>query len=200
MKHRTFRAILAFIAALMIFTAGALRVSAESSGEGMSEATAGIDTDGLYSALPDDTREILDDSGITPSGGVDRVSVGDVLEFIVGLIKDSAAKPLKMLGTVTAVILLSSLLAGFSEASGKGAKTIYPLVTAAVSAVMISTYLSEIIRTAQTAFTAASDFMLGYIPVIAGVTAISGHQASAAVFSSVTLSAIQILARAVCWE
>ncbi|MCR4779478.1 MAG: hypothetical protein K5876_00130 [Ruminiclostridium sp.] len=60
---------------------------------------------------------------------------------------------------------------------------------------MISAYLSDIIASAQTAFEAASDFMLAYIPVIAGVTAAGGHTGSAALFSSVTLTGIQLLAR-----
>ena len=39
--------------------------------------------------------------------------------------------------------------------------------------------------------------MLAYIPVLAGVTAAGGHTASAAVFSAVALTAIQVLSRVI---
>lgn len=149
-------------------------------------------TDELYGAVPDEVRETLDDSGITPTGGAENVSMTDIIGYIAGLVTENLEKPLRMFVSVLAVVLLSALLAGISNAAGN---TVYPLVTSASSAVIISLYLSDIIGTAQTAFTAASDFMLAYIPVIAGVTAVGGHQATAALFSSVTLTAIQILAR-----
>jgi len=151
--------------------------------------------DELYGALPDTALETLEDSGISPSGGTENVSLGDIIGYIGDQVAENIGKPLKMFGTVLAVVLLASLLSGFGNAAGSTAKSIYPLVSSASAAVIVSLYLGEIIAAAQTAFDAASDFMLAYIPVIAGVTAAGGHQASAALFSSLTVTAIQILAR-----
>ncbi len=149
-------------------------------------------TDELYGAVPDEVRDTLEDSGITPAGGVENISLTDILGYIAGLVTENIEKPLKLFGSVLAVVLLSSLMSGMSTAA---ASKVYPLVTSASAAVMITAYLGDVIGTAQTAFKAATDFMLAYIPVIAGVTAIGGHQASAALFSTVTLTAIQLLAR-----
>ncbi|MBR5088329.1 MAG: hypothetical protein IK093_02770, partial [Ruminiclostridium sp.] len=110
-------------------------------------------------------------------------------------IADNADKPLRMFASVTAVILLASLLAGVSDAAGGMSTGVYALVTSASAAVVISVSLGDIIGTAETAFTAVSDFMLAYIPVLGGVAAAGGHTGSAAVFSSVTLTAIQVLSR-----
>lgn len=151
--------------------------------------------DELYDALPADTAEMLDENGITPDGGAGSVPVSDIFGTIAGLVRDNAGKPLKMFGTVTAVILLASLLSGVSGAAGGTAGKIYPLVTSLACAAVISAYMSSILDTARAAFAGISDFMLVYIPVIAGVTAAGGHTASAAVFSSVSLTAIQVLAR-----
>ena len=149
-------------------------------------------TDELYGAVPEEVRDVLDDSGISPTGGSESVSLTDILGYIAELVTENIGKPLKMFASVLAVVLLSALLSGIS---GAAAGKVYTLVTSAASAVIISLYLGDIIGTARTAFSAASDFMLVYVPVIAGVTAVGGHQASAALFSTLTLTAIQILAR-----
>ena len=150
--------------------------------------------DSLYEALPEEAREMLDESGITPDGGAGSVGIGEILRAIGDAFAENADKPLKMFAAVTAVILLSAVLAGASDAAGMNSG-VYGLVTSAAAAAVISAYLADITETAQTAFNAASDFMLVYVPVMAGVTAAGGHTASAAVFSSVTLTAIQVLSR-----
>lgn len=179
MKYRCIAALVTFIAALVMFS---LPCGAE------------FGTDELYGSLPDEAREMLDENGITPEGGAGDVGVGDVWDSIVRMFTEQADKPLKMFGAVIAVILLASVIASVSDASG-GVPQVYTLVTTASCAVVISVYMSEILGTAEAAFSGVSDFMLAYIPVLAGVTAAGGHAASAAVFSSVTLTAIQVLSR-----
>ena len=157
-----------------------------------SHCRAQFGTDELYDAVPDEVRETLDDSGITPSGGAENAGLTDIIGYIAGLVTENMGKPLKMFAAVLAVVLLSALLSGISGAAGT---RIHFPVTAASSAVIVSMYLADITGSAQTAFGAGTDLMLAYIPVIAGVTAVGGHQASAALFSSVALTAIQLLAR-----
>lgn len=159
------------------------------------DSGAYIDTDKLYDAVPDEARDMLDENGITPNGGTQDISVSEILDGLIEIVTENAGKPMKMFGSLTAVVLLSALLAGMSNTGGGAAAKVYPLVTAASAAVMISAYLSEMISVSQTAFTAASDFMMTYIPIIAGVAAAGGHTGTAAVFSSVTLVSVQILAR-----
>ena len=154
---------------------------------------ADFGTDELYGALPDETREMLDDSGITPEGGVEKVGIADIWDKLTSLVTEQSDKPLKMFASVTAVILLASILSSVNEAAGGSG--VYALVTSASAAVVISAYLSDMISTAQTAFSAAADFMLTYIPVLAGVAAVGGHAASASVYSAAALTAIQVLSR-----
>lgn len=151
-------------------------------------------TDELYGALPDEAREELEDSGITVDGGTEKLSIGDIWEQIVSAFTENADKPLRMFAAVIAVVLLTSLISGVSDTAG-GGSGVYTLVTSVSAAAVISAYLGDIIDTARTAFTAVSDFMLTYVPVLAGVAAAGGHTASAAVYSSVTLTAIQVLSR-----
>ena len=183
MKFKLLRAIMSFFAVMILMSVLAVTCGAQ------------FGTDELYDALPEEAREMLDDGGITPEGGADTVNVSDIFGTITELVKENAGKPLKMFGAVTAVILLASLLSGIGGTAGGAVSRVYPLVTALSCAAIVTVYLSGILDAARSAFSTVTDFMLVYIPVIAGVTAAGGHTASAAVFSSVTLTAIQVLAR-----
>ena len=183
MKFKMLRAIMSICAVMVLISALAVNCGAQ------------FGTDELHDALPEEAREMLDDGGITPEGGADTVNVSDIFGTITELVKENAGKPLKMCGAVTAVILLASLLSGIGGTAGGAVSRVYPLVTALSCAAIVTVYLSGILDAARSAFGTVTDFMLVYIPVIAGVTAAGGHTASAAVFSSVTLTAIQVLAR-----
>ena len=183
MKSKFIRLLVVLFAVFFLMTALCVVCGAE------------LAADELYDALPEDAAEMLDKNGITPEGGAGSVPVSDIFGTIAELVGESAGKPLKMFGAVTAVILLASLLSGVSDAAGGTVGKIYPLVTSLTCAAIISVYMSGILDTARAAFAGISDFMLVYIPVMAGVTAAGGHTASAAVFSSVSLTAIQVLAR-----
>ncbi len=156
-----------------------------------------FEPDELRGALPEDAARVLDDRGVTPEGGAESISVPDILEDIMNAFRDNVGAPLRMFAALLAVILLSALLESIGSASGGKLAGIYTLVTSAVAAVTVAGSLSVVTETAKTAFRAASDFMLVYIPVVAGVTAAGGHTTSAAVYSSVTIGAIQLLSWAV---
>lgn len=156
---------------------------------------ADFGTDELYDAVPEESRELLDESGVTPEGGAERVSIAEIWDMITDTVTENADKPLKMFASVTAVILLASLLSSVSEAAGGASAGVYALVTSGACTAAIAAYLSDMISTARTALEAASDFMLTYIPVFAGVAAAGGHTASATVFSGVTVTAIQVMSR-----
>ncbi|MBP5606470.1 MAG: hypothetical protein J6X60_13180, partial [Ruminiclostridium sp.] len=128
-------------------------------------------TDELYDALPVYTAEELERNGITPEGGTEKVGIGGVLEIIADSFAENAGKPLKMFASVAAVILLSSVMSGMSDAAGGKTAGVYSLVSAAASAVVICAYMSDIIDASQKALNTASDFMLTYVPVLAGVAA-----------------------------
>ena len=157
----------------------------------------GIDTDMLPEALPSDTAAALEESGISPGGGIQSVGVLDIMEEIKKAVSENAGEPAAMFMSVTAVLLLSSLMKGLAETSGGSAAQVYSAVSALGASAVICGYMSAVISAAGTAFSAGADFMLIYVPVFAGVTAALGHVSSAAVSSALTVSVIQLLARAV---
>ncbi len=149
-------------------------------------------TDEIYAALPEEARSFMDKNEITPeNGGAAYLDPMMVMEDIWGLFLENAAAPFKMFASLLALILLTSLLGGINSAVGENSAL--PTVSALGSAVIVSTAVGGILDSVGTAISAASDFTAVFIPVFAGIIAVSGQAATAAVFTSVMLVVIQIL-------
>lgn len=149
-------------------------------------------TDEIYSALPDSARNFMDDNEITPeNGGAEYLDPVGILEDLWELFLDNISAPFRMLVSLLALILLTALLSGINGAVGENSAM--PLVSSLGSAVIVSASISEILDSVGTTITAASDFTAVFIPVFAGIIAISGQAATASVFTSVMLVVIQIL-------
>lgn len=155
------------------------------------------DFDRLYDTLPEDAKKIIEDSGVTPeNNGLADFDVVEILNGILGSVTDNIEKPIRMFGSILAVIILSALVEGLSGASvGNRLAQVISVVSAITSVVIISAYIAESIDSIKGIITASSDFMLAYVPVLAGVLSVSGHVSSASVFSSVSVVGIQLLSR-----
>lgn len=152
-------------------------------------------TDILYDAVPDSAQEYLEESNIEPDGdGITNLSLGDVLKTIGDMIAENVKQPFSMFGALLAVIILTTLLGSLNVESCSASKT-FSAVSGLTATIIISSYLSSAIDGIDTAVSSASDFMLTYIPVLAGVIAVGGHASTAAVFSSVMMISIEILAQ-----
>lgn len=152
-------------------------------------------TELLYDAVPDSAKEYLDENGIEPDGsGITGLSLTDVLKGIGEMIAENIKQPFSMFGALLAIIILTTLLGGLNSEKGSDTHT-FSIVSGLTSTIIIASYLSSALDGTQTAVSSASDFMLTYIPVLAGVIAVGGHASTAAVFSSVMMIAIEILAQ-----
>lgn len=174
-----------FILSLFIAIAFSVNVAAESSDYGISE---------LYDAVPDSAKEFIDDKDITPDGGgITELKIEDVVDYIGELIAENVKQPVAMLTSLLAVIILSSVFNGLKNSNNSSVSQAFSLISALSSAIIISSVISDILDGINTAITSAANFMLTYIPVLAGVIAVGGHASTAAVFSSVMMISIEIL-------
>lgn len=149
----------------------------------------------VYEALPDDAREYMEEKNITPeNNGAMNLSIREILSDLWELAVESAEKPLKMFASLTAVILLTALLSGLKNGSGQP-KTdqVFTLVSSLSGTMIAMTFLSGALSGIDTALNAASDFLLTYVPVLAGIIAVGGHTASASVFTSVMMVVIEVM-------
>lgn len=157
-------------------------------------ASAEFDTDKLYDSVTGEAREYLDDNNITPESGVSGLSVSSVLDDIAGYIVNSINAPAEMFASLLAVVILTSLMKNLCEIQN-GSIRIYSLISALAAAAVVSSYTGRVITEAGAAAESAGNFMLTYIPVIAGVVAVGGHASAAAAFSSSAVIGTEILAQ-----
>ncbi|MDR0903853.1 MAG: hypothetical protein LBM59_04410 [Ruminococcus sp.] len=171
-----------------------LAVSAEDD-VGEIAAEIGQDISELQEGVPDSANEILAENGITPSDTEAMTSVmpEDIFSYIWSEVKAKAAYPLKVFAAVIAVIMLSSLVEALEDsASDKKLTRIYGVICVLVAVTVISTPVSETIKTAATSLGNGGIFMAGYIPIFAGITASSGQITGAASYSVIVVFASNI--------
>ncbi len=163
-------------------------------GTAYAESGGRYGTDSVYGALPDDAREYLDEKRITPENGGAELSPGEIFSDILETVLENAARPLEMFAALLAVILLTSLLSGLkSNTTQPKTDPVFTLVSSLAGTVIASSFLSEAMSGIDITLSAASDFMLTYVPVLAGIIAAGGQAASASVFSAVMMVIIQLL-------
>ena len=98
-----------------------------------------------------------------------------------------------MFGALLSVIILTSLLVNLGDASKNSLAKVFSFVSSLTTTIIVSSYLGNTLDGIISAISAASDFSLTYIPVIAGVIAVDGHTSTAALYTSVMMIAVQIL-------
>lgn len=151
-------------------------------------------TEELYDAIPEEARDYIYENNIYPDGsGISELKPEDAINYIFELITYNIKQPVAMLTSLLAVIILSSLLKNMNGTENSAVSQAFSLVLSLSSALIIASFMSRVMNSISTAISSSSNFMLTYIPVLAGIIAVGGHTSTAAVFSSVMMISIEIL-------
>ena len=148
----------------------------------------------IEGALPDDAAEILDERNISPdNSGALNLTFGGVLSALWDLIKSEAGKPFTLFCVLGAAILLTALAESLSEQGNlKGVVSVVGVVcSAGAAAVAMNDVLGETLG----ALSATANFMLVFIPCIAGIAAVLGHITSASAVNSAAIAATQLFSQ-----
>ncbi len=151
--------------------------------------------DELYEATPEQVKEYINENNITPDGsGITDLSLKDIIDSVIKLISDNIKQPLTMFGALMGIIMLTAIFGSLGDFKNNSSVTqVFSIAASLTSTIIICSYLSLASENVDGAISSASNFMLTYIPVLAGVIAIGGHASAAAIFSSVMMVSIQIL-------
>lgn len=146
----------------------------------------------LEDALPSDTRDFLDSERITPESP--RVfSFGEALRGAWGLLKNKAAKPLRMLCGLCGVVLMCALAESVADAGSL--KGTLSAVGVLCGAGIAAAAMYDLLEGSLTAISAAANFMLVFIPVLTGISAALGHTLTAAAVNSAILGCTQLISQ-----
>ncbi|MCM1328568.1 MAG: stage III sporulation protein AE [Ruminococcus sp.] len=183
---------MAIIFALLMIIFGGISVSAEMAA-GTSTNIADeldIDTEGITENLTPEAKEFFEENGISPSDPetMTEISPKDVFSYIWEEFKSALQKPLKVFASVMAVILIAAFIESMEDSlSNKSLSKIFGVICVLISVGIISGSVSDSLKTAAEALNSGGTFMMGYVPVFAGITASSGSVTSAVSYNMLLL-------------
>ena len=146
----------------------------------------------IANALPPEAAEILGELNAAPDKVDSDITAESVFAMIWEAIKENAPKPLAMLASVIAVIILCSVTESLHDSGNMLAGTFNTVGVLACSG-MICTSFAAVMESSKTAIEALSAFLAVYIPSFAGIMAASGQAATASAYNAVITVASQLI-------
>lgn len=194
----------AVIVLLLLFFALPVRAAQAQSPSGQSGESTGEDiygeqyafsgADSLKDALTGDARDYFEENGIDPAdpGWVNTFTGENVFSHIFGFLKSGARTPLRAGAALLGIILITAAFSAVSRESGAFVPAVYASTLAAAAVVAAPVFAA--ISAAANAVRGIGVFMLAFVPVFAGVVALSGGTVTAVSMSALLLGAAEAVA------
>lgn len=183
-KLKVKKVLIIFFTAALLFFGSAVKVNAQ-------DDSTLYDTSKLYNSLSDEVKQSLNNMGIdgVDTGKLSNLSFSSIIAEITNIVSQNVDSPLKGLITITALLLLCSILSAYKNTLGSDVSTAINITStlcvtcaAAMPAILIISRTSDIIST-------SSNIMLTYIPIMAVIMAAAGHPISGASYYSMMIAA-----------
>lgn len=146
----------------------------------------GIDTEIVDDSIPPEVKNFIDEKNISVENTdtMTEITPLEVLAYIWDIFKDNLTKPLQILASLLAIMLISVIVNNMEDSlSNKSTSGMFGVISVLISVGLISDSVSSCIDTASETLTSGSQFMVGYVPVFAGITASSGSVTSATAYN-----------------
>lgn len=159
-----------------------------------------VGADTLPDALPDDTRDLLADTGIT---GVDfeaLLSMTPEVFFsrVWELLREQARQPFIIFGVLLGTVILCALLESMKVAMGESSMvTVFSVVAIVCVSAAIANPLVDCITSTAAAIRDCATFIAAFIPVFASVVTVAGQPVTAGVYTGLLFMACQMVSHIV---
>lgn len=140
------------------------------------------------SALSEETKEILSAIGIEEADAekILSFSLKDLIKLVCESLIHKIKEPIKAIASVTAAVLICSLIKNFCEDFSAAGKIVnFSAVIAVSCAIMLP--LKNVIEYSAKVIEESSDFMLGFIPVYSSAAVSCGNVSSAVSYRTLML-------------
>ncbi len=143
----------------------------------------------LYDALPQETKELLDNLQISPkdSTWVNKITTSNIFTVIIDIIKENGKTPFLTAVAVLGIVLLVAALKSFGGKPESNVLMSY-IATIAVAGASLLPLYNVITATARTV-KAGAQFMLSFVPVYCTVLLSSGKPMTSTVSGTLLLGA-----------
>lgn len=151
--------------------------------------------DALPDALPDETRELLDQIGMgeITQDSVFNLSPGQFFSQTADLVREEGAAPLKAAVSVIGIIVLCAVLQGVKTSFGEQetARVFHIVCVLAAAALVVAPVVSCAVRAEETV-RGSFVFMTSFVPVLSAILTAGGQPVTASSYSLLTLGAADI--------
>ncbi|MBQ7218165.1 MAG: hypothetical protein IJS27_01570 [Ruminococcus sp.] len=181
---------------LIIITAALMLFSIHAQAETLEPFDESVDN--LVDNVSDEVRERMEQLGYGDADitQISDLSVSNSLSVIRDMIGESIAGPLSSAALLTAVIILSSLLESYTfSLRYVDTKDVMNVVSSLLVITVLVTPITSLIQSALNTVTTASNLMLAYVPIMAGIMALSGHVVSSGGYYATVMAACQGIAQ-----
>ena len=170
-----------FVIVIMLFP---LKVYAQEQSDITNEL--GIDTTTIDDGITPEVKSFIDEKNISVENteAMTEITPMEVLVYIWDTFKEKLAEPLKILASLLVIMLISVIVNNMEDSlSNKSISGMFGVISVLISVGIISSSVSLCIDAASETLTSGSRFMIGYVPVFAGITASSGGITSATAYN-----------------
>ncbi len=159
-----------------------------------SELYGATEADEIYSAIPEDVKNMLEELGITELDfdSIFNVSAKDIRDLFIKLITGGVESPMNSLVRLLAVIIMLAVFECFVPDDSKF-KMLTEIAGILFCTVSILSQLTTAISSAVASITVTEKFMLILIPVLTAVVSVAGNPTLALSFQSVAFAAAQMI-------
>ncbi len=126
---------------------------------------------------------------------VDSLSFGDIFSSVGEVISTHIQAPLRLLGIILVIIVFTSFMQSTGESFFKrnSSTEIYNLVCTLSAVAVVSPSLLEVYENTAAAIDRGGGFMLIFVPVLVGISIMTGNITSAGIYNAVALGAAELM-------
>lgn len=157
------------------------------------ETLSAAEEQSLYEALPEETRQRLEQIGVTDPYGTDwDLSPDTAGELLLTTLRQVSTGPLAALGILMVIVLLCALTEGLRETVTEPALSgVYQAVSTVGIGAVLMTPLADSLGRVTAATEGVTVFMGSFVPVYAGVMASSGSVTAALSYQTWMIAAAE---------
>lgn len=150
--------------------------------------------DTLKDAVPEQSRQDMEKSGISGIGDAASLRVSDLISVIRSNVKDAALRPARILCSLVGIILVCTVMKSIGSSLGQNdLHRVFLVITSAfVSAILLEPIIGCILEI-DTVIREFSLFLATYIPAFAGVMTSAGQPMTAAAYNVLIFGTCQVV-------
>ncbi|HBM97928.1 MAG TPA: hypothetical protein DD413_00740 [Ruminococcus sp.] len=177
-----------FIISISLVIISTVAVNAEENAE---ESSFLYDLSEIYNSLSDEAKQSLVDIGAASAdpNALSEISFNSIVAEILDLAGENVSSPLKGLISITALLLLSSILSAYKSTLNSDISTALNITTTLCITCAVAVPAISVINNTASVISTASNLMIAYIPIMVVIMATSGHAVSGASYYSMMLAA-----------